>query len=90
MIIITQINCIIFYMYIAIIKKAGTVKRCCQTKQKIMNHIMTCNSCGQVDQNIIMINKLKQLLRTRTNIELWPSGYSITHAICSQLHNKLE
>ena len=32
------------------------------------------SSCGQVDWNIIMINVLKQLVRTRTDIELRPSG----------------
>ena len=39
------------------------------------------SSCSQVDLNIIMINILKQLVRTSTDIDLWPSGYSIPHII---------
>ena len=45
------------------------------------------SSCGQVDWYII-INLLKQLVSTRTYIELRPRGYSIPYAICSS--NELE
>ena len=31
--------------------------------------------------NIVMISVLKQLVRTRTDIKLQPSGYSFPHAI---------
>ena len=36
------------------------------------------SSCGQAD---CMIHVLKQLVRTRTDIKLWPSGYSFPHVI---------
>ena len=41
--------------------------------------------CGQIDCNIIIINILilKQLISTRTDIELWASGYSLLYAIAS-------
>ena len=39
------------------------------------------SSCGQADWNIVMINVLKQLVRTRTDIKLWSSEYSFPHAI---------
>ena len=34
------------------------------------------SSCCQADWNIAMINVLKQLVRTRTDIKLWPSEYN--------------
>ena len=36
---------------------------------------------GQVDWNIVMINILKQLVRTRTDIKFWPSRYNFPHAV---------
>ena len=49
------------------------------------------SSCSQVEWNII-ISILKQLARTRTDIELWPSGYSFPHAIVMYVasYNELE
>ena len=38
------------------------------------------SNCGKADWNIVMINVLKQLVRTKIDIELWPSGYSFPHA----------
>ena len=43
------------------------------------------SSCGQAYWNIVMINVLKQLVSTRTDIELRPSGHSFPHVIGMQL-----
>ena len=41
------------------------------------------SSCGQADWIIVMINVLKQLVRTRNDIKFRPSGYSFPQAIAT-------
>ena len=66
-------------------KQLGAIKRVLPSKVESMLHItefdwkeqiLMISTCGQVDWNIIIINILKELVRTRTDIKLRPSGYS--------------
>ena len=71
-------------------KQLGAVKKALASKVESMQTAITefdwlkqglISSCDQADWNIVMINVLKQLVRTRTDIELQPSGYSFPHVV---------